>query len=175
MKRLIWLLPVVLLCCMSAQAQGTPAWELSGGYSNLWAHFNGSSFRLNGGNLSLAENVNSWFGGRFELNAFQGPEAGLNVSAITLTYGPVFTYRRSDRVVPFAHVQVGGIYGSRGYLGISQNAFKFALASGGGVDLGINRRFAVRVQADYLMTQFLGLRQNNLQTSVGLVYRFGSK
>ena len=175
MKRFIWLLPVVLFCCMSAQAQETPAWELSGGYSNLWAHFNGSSFRLNGGNVTLAENVNSWFGGRFEFNGYQGPEAGLNVSAYTMTYGPVFSYRRRNRVVPFAHVQVGAIHGSQGYLGISQHAYKFALASGGGVDLGINRRFAVRVQADYLMTQFLGLRQDNLQTSVGLVYRFGYK
>jgi hypothetical protein len=175
MKRLIWLLPVVLLCCTCAQAQGTPSWELSGGYSNLWVHFNGASFRLNGGNATLTENVNSWFGGRFEFNGFRGPEAGLNVSAYTLTYGPVFAYRRWDRVTPFAHVQVGAIHGNQGYLGISQDAFKLALAGGGGVDLGINRKIAVRVQADYLLTRFLGLNQNNLQTSVGLVYRFGYK
>lgn len=175
MKRVIWLVSAILLLTGSARAQETPAWELSGGYSNLWAHFNGSSFRLNGGNVTLTENVNSWFGGRFEFNAFQGPEAGLNVSAYTLTYGPVFAYRRWNRVVPFAHLQIGAIHGSQGYLGISQDAFKFALAGGGGVDLGINRRIAVRVQADYLLTRFLGLRQNNLQTSVGLVYRFGSK
>ena len=39
----------------------------------------------------------------------------------------------------------------------------------------INRRIAVRAQADYLLTRFLGLNQNNLQTSIGLVYRFGHK
>jgi opacity protein-like surface antigen len=175
MKRLIWLLPVVLLCCASAQAQGTPSWELSGGYSNLWVHSGGTSFRLNGGNATLTENVNSWFGGRIEFNGFRGPEAGLNVTAYTLTYGPVFAYRKIDRIVPYAHLQLGAIHGSQGYLGISQDAFKFALAGGGGVDLAINRQIAVRVQADYLYTRFLGLNQKNLQTSVGLVYRFGHK
>lgn len=175
MKRLIWLLPVALLFCTRAQAQETPGWELSGGYSNLWVHFNGSSFRLNGGNLTLEQNVNSWFGGRFEFNAFHGPEAGMNVSAYSLTYGPVFSYRRWDRVVPFAHVQVGAIHGTQGYLGISQDAFKFDLAGGGGADFLINRRIAVRAQADYLLTRFLGLNQNNMQTSVGLVYRFDFK
>jgi outer membrane protein with beta-barrel domain len=119
--------------------------------------------------------VNSWFGGRFELNAFRGAEAGVNVNAYTLTYGPVFTYRKMGRVVPYAHFQIGAIHGSQGYLGISQDAFKFAVAGGGGVDLSINRKLAVRLQADYLLTRFLGANQNNLQTSVGLVYRFGYK
>lgn len=175
MKRLMWLLPVVLFCCAGAQAQETPAWELSGGYSNLWVHFNGESFRLNGGYGTLTENVNSWFGGRAEFHAYRGPEAGLNVTAYTLTYGPVFTYRRWDRLVPFADLQLGAIHGSQGYLGISQDAFKFDVAGGGGVDLVLNRQVAVRVQANYMLTRFLGLNQNNLQTSVGLVYRFGHK
>jgi outer membrane protein with beta-barrel domain len=175
MKRLIWLLPVVLFCCASAQAQDTPSWELSGGYSNLWVHFGGTSFNLNGGNATATENVNSWFGGRLEFNGYRGAEAGLNVSAYTITYGPVFTYRRMGRVVPFAHVQLGAIHGTQGYLGISQDAFKFDATGGGGVDLSINRQLAVRVQADYMLTRFLGLNQNNLQTSVGLVYRFNYK
>jgi len=175
MKRFIWLLPVILLCCAGAQAQGTPSWELSGGYSNLWVHSSGESFRLNGGNATLTENVNSWFGGRFELNAFRGAEAGVNVNAYTLTYGPVFSYRRMGRVVPYAHFQIGAIHGSQGYLGISQDAFKFAVAGGGGIDMSINRKIAVRLQADYLLTRFLEVNQNNLQTSVGLVYRFGYK
>jgi opacity protein-like surface antigen len=175
MKRFIWLLPVVLLCCAGAQAQETPSWELSGGYSNLWVHSSGTSFRLNGGNATLTENVNSWFGGRFEFNGYRGQEAGLNVTAYTLTYGPVFSYRRWDRLVPYAQVQAGAIHGNQGYLGISQDAFKLALAGGGGVDFSINRQIAVRVQGEYLLTRFLGFNQNNLQTSVGLVYRFGHK
>lgn len=175
MRRLIWLLTVVLFCCAGVQAQETPGWELTGGYSNLWVHSGGTSFRLNGGKATLTENVNSWFGGRAEVSAFRGAEAGLNVTAYTLTYGPVFTFRRWDRLVPFADAQIGAIHGSQGYLGISQDAFKLALAGGGGADVVINRQIAIRVQADYLLTRFLGLNQNNLGTSVGLVYRFGHK
>jgi hypothetical protein len=77
--------------------------------------------------------------------------------------------------VPYAQVQAGAIHGNQGYLGISQDAFKLALAGGGGVDFSINRQIAVRVQGEYLLTRFLGFNQNNLQTSVGLVYRFGHK
>jgi len=175
MKRLIWFLPVVLFCCAGAQAQETPAWELTGGYSNLWVHYAGTNFRLNGGNGTLTQNVNSWFGGRAEFNAFRGSQSGVNVSAYTLTYGPVFTYRKWDRFVPYAQVQIGAIHGNQGYLGISQDAFKLDVGGGGGVDLVVNRQIAVRVQAEYMLTRFLGLNQNNLQTSVGLVYRFGRK
>jgi len=92
-----------------------------------------------------------------------------------LTYGPVFAYRSWDRVVAFAHGQVGAIHGRQGYLGISQNAFKFASACVGGADVDINRRIAVRAQLDCPLTRFLGLNQKNLQTSVGLDYRFGCK
>jgi len=49
------------------------------------------------------------------------------------------------------------------------------MTAGGGVDLKINRRAAIRLQADYLLTKFLGLTQNNLQFSTGLVIRFGQK
>ena len=183
MKRFTWLIPVLLLFCVTAKAQDIPAWELAGGYSYLRANINGSSFHLNGGGGSVTENLNSWFGGRFEFNAFRGnisvPSATgtviKSVSAQTFTYGPVFSYRKFDRVTPYGHVQVGAIHASQGYLGISASAFKFALAPGGGADFKINQRAAVRVQADYLATYFLNTTQDNVQFSAGLVIRLGKK
>ncbi len=177
MKRFMWLIPAVLALCVGARAQETPAWEVGGGYSYLRANVNnsGSDFHLNGGNVSVTENLNNWFGGRIEFNAFNGSVARQNVSAETITYGPVFSYRRFDRITPFAHVQLGAVHAGVGYLGISESAFKFAMAAGGGVDFNLNRRFAVRFQGDYLMTRFLDLRQDNLQFSSGLVVHFGRK
>jgi opacity protein-like surface antigen len=177
MKRFGWLIPAVLmvLSCSTVQAQETPEWEISGGYSYLKANLRGSSFHLNGGAASLTENLNNWFGGRIEVNAYQGSVSGINVSAQTFTYGPVFAYRRYDKITPFAHVQLGAIHASQGYLGISQSAFKFAMSSGGGADLKINQNLAIRLQADYIMTRFLALRQDNLQGSVALVLRLGKK
>ena len=177
MKRFALLIPAVLifLFCPALQAQETPAWDLSGGYSYLKADLRGSSFHLNGGGASVTENLNDWFGGRVEFNAYQGSVNGVNVSAQTATYGPVFTYRHFDKLTPFAHVQLGAIHASQGYLGISTSAFRFAMTAGGGVDVKINQRAAIRLQGDYLMTRFLGLRQDNVQGSVGLVVRFGTK
>jgi len=177
MKRYAWLIPALLIfiSCPALQAQETPAWELSGGYSYLKADLRGTSFHMNGGAASLTENLNDWFGGRVELNFYQGSVNGVNISAQTATYGPVFAYRRFDKITPFVHVQLGAIHASQGYLGISTSAFRFAMTSGGGVDVKINQRAAIRLQGDYLMTRFLGLRQDNVQGSVGLVVRFGKK
>jgi hypothetical protein len=49
------------------------------------------------------------------------------------------------------------------------------MTAGGGVDINLNPRIAIRVQGDYLMTRFLDLRQDNLQFSTGVVVHFGRK
>jgi hypothetical protein len=175
MKPVFWLIPALLLLCITARAQETPAWEASGGYSYLKADLHGSSFHLNGGTISATENLNNWFGGRLEVSAYHGNVAGTSVSAQTATYGPVLTYRHLKSVVPFVHAQFGAIHGSQGYLGISQSAIKFAMVSGAGVDIRVGRRTSIRLQGDYMMSRFLGLRQDNLQGLVGVVYRFGKK
>ena len=183
MKRVIWIIPAILLLCISARAQETPAWEISGGYSYLDANLNGSHFHLNGGSGSATENLNSWFGGRIEFNGYQGNEAiavsgqttVYSVTAQTLTYGPVFSYRRFSRITPFGHVQFGAVHGSANYLGISRSSYKFAMAPGAGLDFALNHRTVIRVDGEYLLTRFLGLTQENLNASVGIVIRFGNR
>jgi len=61
------------------------------------------------------------------------------------------------------------------YLGISQSAWKFAAAPGGGIDFALNRKAAIRLDGEYLLSRFLGLTQENVNASVGLVLRFGRK
>ena len=178
MKRIFWILPAVLFLCAGARAQEASAWEVGGGYTHVEANLSPSylsRFSMNGGWLSVQENLNSWFGGRIEFNGFGGTEGGVNVDAQTYTFGPVFSYRKFERLTPYAHVQLGAIHAPAGYLGISARAAKFALATGGGVDVAINRHAAIRFQGDYFMTRFLSLRQNNLQVSTGLVIRFGGR
>jgi|SRR5579862_1856040 len=176
MKRFIWLIPAIfVLCISSARAQDLPAWEITGGYSYLDANLSGTKFHMNGGGGSLTENLNNWFGGRIEINGYYGNDAGTVASAQTITYGPVVSYRHFNRITPFAHVQVGVMHASAGYLGISANAFKFAVAPGGGVDLTLNRSTTLRLDGEYLITRFLGLTQENVTGTVGLVFRFGKK
>lgn len=177
MKRMLWIVPAILVLSMTAHGQYVPDWEIFGGYSYLRANVNGSgsSFNLNGGEGALGENMNDWFGARFEVKAFDGTTAGTRVTAQTITFGPVFSYRKWERLTPYAEVEFGDVHASAGYLGISSSANKFALTGGGGVEYNVNERVAVRVQGDYLMTRFLNLRQDNLQVSTGVVIRIGRR
>jgi len=175
MRRVLWLVPVILLFCATAKAQDAPEWEIYGGYTYVRANLNGTSFNLNGGGAAAEQNLNNWFGGRVEFNALGGTVDGTNVAIQTITYGPVFSYRKFDRLTPFAHVQLGAVHADQGYLGISEGAFKFAMSGGGGIEYALNERLAIRVQGDYLLTRFLNMNQNNVQMTAGLVYRIGKK
>jgi opacity protein-like surface antigen len=106
-------------------------------------------------------------------------------------YGPRFSYRKKGRFVPYAHILLGGAHfngtinqssvltasplasvasGTR----VSDTAF--AAAPGGGLEISVNSRFAVRpVQIDYLMTRFYAQRQDNLRFSAGIVFNLGTK
>jgi hypothetical protein len=175
MRRLTWLLPVMAFFCLPAKAQETPQWELSGGYSHFFANVGDNSFNLHGGGGAIQENVNDWFAGRVEIHAFGGDTAGVHVTAQTYTFGPVFSYRKFERLTPFVHAQLGAIHASSGYLGISESATKFMQAPGGGIDIGLNPRVAVRLQGDYVSTDFLKDHQNNFQFSALVVIRLGGK
>ena len=187
MKRLIWFLPAILvLCIANVQAQEVPRVEISGGYSYLDANLKGSGgthIHLNGGGASGTENLNSWFGGRVEFNGYFGNEvvsiSGVptrrTVSAQTITYGPVFSYRRFSRITPFGHVQLGAVHGGQFYQDISASAYKFAMAPGGGFDLELSRKAVIRLDGEYLMTRFLSQRQDNLVGTVGIVLYFGHR
>jgi opacity protein-like surface antigen len=71
---------------------------------------------------------------------------------------------------PFAQVLAGYAHVNAGPFAGTDNSF--AVALGAGVDYNVTRRFAWRVQADYLRTQFFGARQDNARASTGLVLRF---
>jgi len=69
------------------------------------------------------------------------------VTAYTLTYGPVFSYRRWDRLVHMRRCKPARfteIKLSRNF----QDAFKLALAGGGGVDFSINRKLQYESRAN---------------------------
>jgi opacity protein-like surface antigen len=158
-----------------------------------------------GWNASATENLNSWFGGTLDFSgAYARPTVtiqpntfgeglpatkivftdGINATAYTFMFGPTFAYRRSARFVPFARVLLGAANGrvattSKGAaaIGMSESFSEthFALAAGGGVDIPISPRVAVRATADWIHTTFPNLvtdRQENFRVSGGVVLRF---
>jgi hypothetical protein len=175
MRKFLVLLPLLILP-VSALAQETPQVEVFGGYSNLNANMNASSVNLNGVNFSVAENLNSWFGGALDISSHFGTENGFRTNTQSLTYGPVFSYRKNKTIVPFGHAMLGAVRGGPEYLGISKPEERFGVYTGGGLDVKVTPHVALRViQADYLMTRFSNARQDNIRLSAGIILLFGHK
>lgn len=167
---------VFLVMPLSALAQQTPVVEVFGGYSNLSANVNASSINMNGVDFSATENLNSWFGGTMDFSGHFGTERGYRVNTDSLTYGPVFSYRKVKRIVPFGHSLLGAVRGGPEYLGISKPEFRFGVYVGGGLDIQLRPNLALRlIQADYLLTRFSQTRQDNMRLSAGIVLLLGKK
>ena len=175
MQKVGLLLAVVLFVTVSAAAQAQPAprVELFGGYSHAFADVNDSTLNMDGFHISAAENLNSWAGGVLDFSSHYANVGGVNVNFQSIMYGPRFAYRKSGALTPSVHALFGAVRGSAGYLGISKSDTHFGMGFGGELDLKINKWAAFRlVQADYLATRFVNLRQDNVRLSTGIVFRF---
>lgn len=208
MKRLLSVTSLVLFACLSASAQEYPKAEVFGGYSYFRA--NGGA-NLHGWNASVSGNLNSWFGlvadfsghydstssrSQFSFPGFPGfpgipgsPPLSIAVSSDTRVHtflaGPRFSYRKKERITPFAHALFGAsrrhaetevILDGASRTFFSGNNTSFAAAVGGGVDVELSKNIALRVvQAEYVLTRSFGFNGNNARVSTGIVFRFGNK
>jgi|SRR3984893_7791711 hypothetical protein len=172
--------------------------------------FGGYSYLRNSSN-----GFSGWEGqGTFNFNRYLGVTADVSGASLTpfsfsvlgfsagtyqhlnnYLFGPTITASLGKSAV-FAHALFGEARSSLGVGvgipiigGISTgltSAHAFAMAFGGGIDIGLTRHLAIRaVQVDYLRTQFsatdalttglsssLGNRQNTFRYSTGIVFRF---
>jgi opacity protein-like surface antigen len=143
------------------------------------------------------ENLNSWFGGVFDVSGtyytksvLLQQSAGIKATlryrlhSYTLMAGPQFTLRSSSTFQPFVRGLVGG-----GFLNDSVNILvnnvpqfpeskaddtNWAFGGGAGTDINFSRTLGIRIAADYIRTQLFNDNQNNLRGTVSLVYRWGS-
>ena len=133
--------------------------------------------------LSIAGNVNHWFGlvadvgGQYSTFNDQGFTE--KIRSHSFLFGPRLSVRKS-RAVPFAHALFGvaNVKTETNEFGplFSFSDTSFAMALGGGVDVRVNDRLAIRVvQIDYLRTSFFGSTQNKGRIAAGVVFRFGKK
>ena len=178
---------------------GTRA-NIFGGYSYLRNSSNGFNGWEGQGTFNFSRHlgVTADVSGA-SLSPFSFSVLGLSASTYqhlnNYLFGPTAT-ADFGRSVVFAHALFGEARSSLGagvgipiIGGISTgltSAHAFAMAFGGGIDIGLTRHLAVRaVQVDYLRTQFsatdalttglsssLGNRQNSFRYSTGIVFRF---
>lgn len=210
MRKFRILMSVVLCLPLALVAQiggAMPAGSENGTRATV---FGGYSYLRNGSN-----GFNGWEGqGTFNFNRYLGVTADVSGASLNpfsfstsgfsaSTYQHVTNYLFGPTVTAgfgrsavFAHALFGAAHSSLG-AGVSvpiiggistglTSANAFAMAFGGGVDIGLTRHFAIRaVQVDYLRTQFnatdalmtglsssLGNRQNSFRYSSGIVFRF---
>jgi hypothetical protein len=201
MFRTAGLAAIILFSTAFLSAQGTPRFEIFGGYS--LAHIDDQaltehSITNSGWNASLAVN-NQHFGFVFDFGGYYGthrlssfgpantPSPFQETTKLhTAMFGPQFSIH-FPWVSPFAHALIGAVRedGNSTLVGSANPAAPpppqpgsiagtgFAYALGGGGDIYFSHHSAFRVQIDYLHCSPFDPAQSNLRFSTGLVFRFG--
>jgi outer membrane protein OmpA-like peptidoglycan-associated protein len=164
---------VAVLCSVgtlaSAQDQPAPKWELFGGYSfvdpgtDVHGLLPGAVLPVNsrvesnprGAGASITFNFNRWFGLTGDVSAdLSSGEKGVpmridDAEFFNLSAGPKVTFR-SRHFSPFLEALVGE---HRLASEVFRSDLEFGFMAGGGLDLNLNRHFALRlIRADYLFS-----------------------
>lgn len=176
MKKFLWVAFVLSFLAVSSQAQQIPAADVSGGYSYFRIGGTGGA-NLNGFSTSAAYNANEWFGLVGDLGVYHGSPSGVGLTALTYTFGPRFSIRKSDKFVPFAQALVGGSHVSASFGGFSgsSNPFTFSVGGGAEVPLGSSGKVALRPEVDYFGMRSNGSMTNCVRIAIGIVYRIGQR
>jgi hypothetical protein len=142
------------------------------------------NFWMEGGSAEFG--VDAWHGLGFAANitGVHGSSigsSGVPLSLITAAAGPRFRARPGRSFSWYAQFLAGrangfdSIFPATG--GAQSSASSLALQAGGGVDIRVNQRFAIRaIEASWLRTQLPNGTtnvQNTLVLGSGLVFRFG--
>jgi len=183
------LLPVAAMqATPAAAAQNIPTAEVALTYN--WVHSNAppkdcGCFSMKGGSGSFAYNFTRKWSVVGEASAESNGNVnstGLGLTLADFLAGGRYTLRNHSRLQPFGQVLLGAAHTS-GSLSPDQiglgAATSFATTAGGGVDVNLSPRIALRaIEADYFLTLLpngTSDRQNNLRLSAGIVFRFGAQ
>ena len=150
--------------------------DVFGGYSYQRLNSaSGSGTNLNGWAAEAQTNIKSSFALVAAFSGAYGSQLGADLQLYTFLAGPRLIYRKG-RANIFAHALLGGANLNATAGGVGDNSSGFATALGGGVDVHLTHRAAVRLfQTDYLLTRIAGNTQNNFRLSAGLVFHAGRK
>jgi len=192
--RSILLAAAVLLSGLLGGASVTVAQESYNGDAAAtyhWVHTNAGPgqcgcFGLNGASISGSWNVHGPWSAVVDVGSEFTSNASSTGNSLTLTSflggarfqlpEPWLRRIRRHKPQPFAQVLVGVAHAGGGEAGVGDASYGFAARVGGGVDVPLNSRFAVRaIQIDYYPTTFANAtndHQNNLMVSAGIVFHW---
>jgi hypothetical protein len=173
MNKMKLLAVMILTMACSASAQQTPKVEVSIGYSFLRLGGSGGVSQ-HGGSISIAGNVNNWFGIVGDFGAYHSSPLGVSLNTYSFLFGPRFSLR-AGKVTPFVQTLFGGARVNVSAGGSSVGTTPFAISAGGGVDLQLSQHIALRPQVDYIALRKGGQTVNAGRASLALVFRFGER
>lgn len=198
---------VFLLFASVVKAQETPQYEVFVGPSYSRVDLTNSKF-INGigWHASLDGTANNWLSAVFDFSGYYsspkvklaGLSAPVPIDSSTYLYlfGPRFTYRKWQRLAPFAEglAGVANFRFTASSVGLTNaiSSTTFAGGFGGGADYTVNSWLAIRlIEADYVVTRFREISvdpttgqvgfsgehrtQNNARASAGIVIKFGRR
>lgn len=179
MNRSLLRLPLPLLAALlalaaPAAAGDRPGTDIFGGYS--FAQID--DVKRNGGNLALGFDLFGPLSGFVDTSAHWGSQDALGLSDLTLMAGPGVRFGKRGGTVLFVRA-LAGLVQDRASIGvldvdISETSSRLGVLGGGGVDVRLTKKLAVRVQGDYLWSDpGEGGKSSGFRASAGVVYRFG--
>jgi peptidoglycan-associated lipoprotein len=138
-------------------------------------------FSINGGSGTIAYNFSKDWSAVVDIsgghvNSVSGTVQ--NITIIDYLAGARYSYRTSHRFTPYGQVLVGGSTEGSNYAFV-QSAGAFAASAGGGLTIGLSRRFGWNaVQADYIYSKLPNAGnndQNDLRVASGFYFRIGPR
>ncbi len=186
MLKAVWVVILLFLCAGFANAQVPASGNIFFGYSFENAsstalddltrpNFHGWDGSLEGKLapfIGLVTDISGHYGTQTFTVATPGGGA-VNASVTGHQYEVLFGPRVSvpvGKITPFGEFFVGVAHISSN--GFSPTNTSWATALGGGIDYRLVRLVAVRVEGDYVRTNFFSTSQNDIRISTGIVFRF---
>jgi opacity protein-like surface antigen len=177
MKRVTLVAVCLLFISAIAVAADAPQVEVFGGYSYLRCNIGDSdvSCNLNGWNASVVFNAPKYIGVVADFGGTYGTVDDVDTKIHSFLFGPKFAVRK-DKVTPFAQALFGVAHSKKSVAGVSLSSDSdFAMALGGGLDINVGKKMAVRVAPEYLMTRREGETSNDFRLSAGIVLKLGNR
>jgi opacity protein-like surface antigen len=180
-------MPAALSAQVRASSDHAPSYELYGGYSYVFRAFddtqtNPFSGGMNGWDASLRVPVpvfGRWLGIKGDVSgSYRNDAPNFNPHSYFFLAGPQVSMH-FGRSTLFVHGLVGSSHLNQDAIPSLKSNNTFAMAAGGGLDVGLSRAWAWRITGDFYNTNFQsndatvhGIVNSNGRISTGPVLRF---
>jgi opacity protein-like surface antigen len=170
-------IPALAVLCLALPVAGGTS-DLFGGYSfEHSSSANDDSLSRHGWNASFAIGVAGPLALVADASGHYGTSGGVARDQLTLMGGPRVSFVREGKASPFVHALFGRARERAGVqvldLTISNDEKRFGMLFGGGLDVRVSGRWAVRLEGDYQRSSKDGGSRSGVRACVGAVYRFG--